>query len=64
MCCLSNKSGLQLDCHSFIWCSFDTRLGHQVVYALLQVIDSIAHVVDSGDYLVGHRLELVLDILQ
>lgn len=60
---LLNKDGLHLD-SLFIGRSLNPRLGHQVIDALLQIINPIAHVVYPADYLVGHRLELVLHVLQ
>lgn len=44
--------------------SLNASLGHQIADAFLQIIDSIGHIVDAGNHLVGHRLEFVLDILQ
>lgn len=44
--------------------SLDPGLVHQIGDALFQIIDTVAHVVDPSDYLIGHGLKLVLHVLQ
>lgn len=44
--------------------SFDAGLCHQIANVLFQIVNSGAHLVYARDDLVGHRLELVLHVLQ
>ena len=40
--------------------TFHPGLRHEIPDVLLQVVDPVPHLVDSGQYLLGHVLELIL----